>query len=324
MCDDANSSSSQGVDGIDMTDRPLGIVVVGLGIAGKVRVRDLKQKILGDTVVLRGVISRRQVEDDLPVLHWDEALTRDDVDAFIICTENDTHEEYARKILEHGKHVLVDFPLSLTAESGKNIFDLAESQGLTCHVEDIALLLDSHKDMKQTIQNKTVPLIEGSIRLDARFLKEWIADLSRAGFPSFSGISQLEILYDLFGELSLKEAHFVHEPDLQLLTCKLHTSDSRPIIWRIERVRGGKPRQASQEYKFEDGSTVTPAPVSKPPGPPPPGHKGLFARDLEIFLSEIRGERSSDDIAQDKKRVLYCLELAEKIEKMAKTGTSCS
>lgn len=306
-----------------MTEKPLGIVVVGLGIAGKVRVRDLKQKVLGDSVVLRGVISRRQIEDDLPVLDWDEALTRDDVDAFVICTENDTHEEYARKILEHGKHVLVDFPLCLTAEGGKKIFNLAESKGLTCHVEDIALLLDSHKDMKHAIQNKNVPFIEGTIRLDARFLKEWIADIRRAGFPSFSGISQLEILYDLFGELSLQEAHFEHETDLHRLTCKLHTLDNRPLTWISERVRGGKPRQASQEYKFEDGTTVTPAPVSKPSGPPPPGHKGLFARDLEIFLSEVRGERSSDEIAQDKKRVLYCLELAEKIETMAKTGT-CS
>ena len=102
-----------------------------------------------------------------------------------------------------------------------------------------------------------------------------------------------------------------------------YKSFCRPLTWISERVRGGKPRQASQEYKFEDGTTVTPAPVSKPSGPPPPGHKGLFARDLEIFLSEVRGERSSDEIAQDKKRVLYCLELAEKIETMAKTGT-CS
>jgi len=39
---------------------------------------------------------------------------------------------------------------------------------------------------------------------------------------------------------------------------------------------------------------------------------------LEFFLAEIRGERSSDEIAQDKKRVLYCLELAEEIEKMAR------
>lgn len=39
---------------------------------------------------------RRKVEGDVPSLSWDEALARDDVDALIICTENDTHEEYAR------------------------------------------------------------------------------------------------------------------------------------------------------------------------------------------------------------------------------------
>ena len=38
--------------------KPLGIVVVGLGRAGQSRVRDLKQKVLGETAVLRGIISR--------------------------------------------------------------------------------------------------------------------------------------------------------------------------------------------------------------------------------------------------------------------------
>lgn len=88
----------------------------------------------------------------------------------------------------------------------------------------------------------------------------------------------------------------------------------------IERVRDGKPRQTFKEFKFEDGTVLTPAPVKSPP-PPTPGHKGLFARDLELFLAEIRRERSSDEMAQDRKRVLYCLELAEEIEKMAKAGT---
>lgn len=41
------------------------------------------------------LFSRRKVED-VTFLTWEESLSRDDVDAFIICTENDTHEEYAR------------------------------------------------------------------------------------------------------------------------------------------------------------------------------------------------------------------------------------
>lgn len=99
--------------------------------------------------------------------------------------------------------------------------------GLVCHVENIALLVPSHQDFKHTIRSKTVPLQEGTVRLDARFSNEWITDLNRAGFPSFSGISDLECLTDLFGNLTLKEAHFVQEPDLLLLTCKFSTEDNR-------------------------------------------------------------------------------------------------
>ena len=99
--------------------------------------------------------------------------------------------------------------------------------GLICHVENIALLLESHQDFKQSIKAKTAPLLEGTIRLDARFSSKWLSDLSRAGFPSFSGISNLECLYDLFGELMLQEAHFVHETDRYSLTSKFVTSDNR-------------------------------------------------------------------------------------------------
>lgn len=78
-CDDANFScdfqEEEGGDWIDMTEKPLGIVVVGLGIAGKVRVRDLKQKVLGDSVVLRGVISRWDWSDSVVVNLLGNTLT---------------------------------------------------------------------------------------------------------------------------------------------------------------------------------------------------------------------------------------------------------
>ena len=92
--------------------------------------------------------------------------------------------------------------------------------------------------------------------------------------------------------------------------------DFRPLTWVRVRERDGKARERFLEYKFEDGTVLTPPPPCAPP-PPTPGHKGLFARDMELFLAEIRGERSRDDIAKDKKRVLDCLELAEEIKKMA-------
>ena len=40
-------------------------------------------------------MSRRKV-DEVTCLTWEEALARNDVDAFVISTENNTHEEYVR------------------------------------------------------------------------------------------------------------------------------------------------------------------------------------------------------------------------------------
>lgn len=41
-----------------MSSKVLGVVVVGFGRIGKVRVRDIQQKLFGDCVVVRAVVSR--------------------------------------------------------------------------------------------------------------------------------------------------------------------------------------------------------------------------------------------------------------------------
>ena len=41
-----------------LAEMVLGVVVVGIGRAGKARIRDIQQHILGEDVVLRGIISR--------------------------------------------------------------------------------------------------------------------------------------------------------------------------------------------------------------------------------------------------------------------------
>lgn len=104
-----------------------------------------------------------------------------------------------------------------------------------------------------------------------------------------------------------------HTPSWQLT---ITVCVCRPLTWITERVRDGKPRQRFQEFEFEDGTVLT-LPPAGPPPPPTPGHKGLFARDMELFFAEIRGQRSREEMAEDKKRILACLELAEEIEKMA-------
>ncbi len=69
------------------------------------------------------------------------------VDAVSICTPNSTHVEYATKALQNGLHVLLEKPMSTSAEEAKALEQLALSRGKTAMVgmshryrEDVTVL----------------------------------------------------------------------------------------------------------------------------------------------------------------------------------------
>ena len=59
-----------------------------------------------------------------------EAMAADDVDAVYIVTTHDSHYEYAKLALELGKPVLVEKPITMTAEQAKDLQKLAKKKGL--------------------------------------------------------------------------------------------------------------------------------------------------------------------------------------------------
>ena len=56
-------------------------------------------------------------------------LADSEIDLVSICSPNDTHFEYSQKCLLAGKHVLVEKPMTATAEEAKQLIALAEKQG---------------------------------------------------------------------------------------------------------------------------------------------------------------------------------------------------
>jgi predicted dehydrogenase len=59
----------------------------------------------------------------------DSALADADVDAVVVATPTTTHYELTRRVLEAGKHVLVEKPLADTAEHALALDDLARERG---------------------------------------------------------------------------------------------------------------------------------------------------------------------------------------------------
>lgn len=66
-----------------------------------------------------------------------EVLRDDDVDAVIVCTPNRTHEAIGRRVLEAGKHLLMEKPLAMSHSAAEELAGLAADRDLALVVGHI-------------------------------------------------------------------------------------------------------------------------------------------------------------------------------------------
>jgi predicted dehydrogenase len=60
----------------------------------------------------------------------DELLKDDEINLIVICTKHDSHFEYAKMVLKHNKHCLIEKPFMETSQQAREIFGLAKQKGL--------------------------------------------------------------------------------------------------------------------------------------------------------------------------------------------------
>ncbi|XP_062848987.1 biliverdin reductase A [Trichomycterus rosablanca] len=283
-----------------------GCVVVGVGIAGRVRIRDLLAPLpasAAEIFSLKGFVSRRTLqEQQVQQISLEEVLSRSDIQAVFVCTENSNHEEDVRRFLEAGKHVCVEYPMSLSYQAAADLWDLAQQKGLVLHEEHIELLTPHFKQLKKDIAGKQ--LEEGSLHFTGGALK------SDFGFPSFSGIARLTWLVDLFGELSVWAATLVEDPERKQMkmTAQLLTRDQKPLTWTEERAEGlGRTKRIHLRFTT---CTVTELPV----GVREP--VGLFMQDMVHFGRKGQGAVPVEELQAEKRRILHCLKLADCIRQL--------
>ncbi|MED6258168.1 hypothetical protein ATANTOWER_003774 [Ataeniobius toweri] len=63
--------------------------------------------------------------------------------------------------LEAGKHVCVEYPMTLSYKAAAELWDLAQKKGVILHEEHIELLTEDYKQLKKEVDGKV--LLEGSL-----------------------------------------------------------------------------------------------------------------------------------------------------------------
>ncbi|XP_074508298.1 biliverdin reductase A [Sebastes fasciatus] len=287
-----------------------GAVVVGIGTAGWVRIRDMLTPLPGspaEKLNVKGFISRRSLDDQQGVsqISLEEAVSREDIHVAFICTENASHEDNVRTFLQAGKHVCVEYPMTMNYKSAAELWDFAQEKGVILHEEHIELLSENYKVLKREVEGKV--LQEGTLHFTGGALKPDF------GFLAFSGIARLTWLVDLFGELSVTAATIEENPgnNYSKMTAKLQTSDNKPLTW-IEERGPGLPRDKNINFRF-DSCTLTEIP------PAPRGAVGLFMQDLVNFSAKLEGQVSPEELQREKTRILHCFQLAERIQQLCQS-----
>ncbi|XP_069581886.1 biliverdin reductase A [Brachyistius frenatus] len=287
-----------------------GAVVVGIGTAGWVRIRDMLAPLPGspaEQLSVKGFISRRKLDTQQGVaqISVDEAVNSNDINMAFVCTENESHEENVRMFLQAGKHVCVEYPMTMNYKAAVDLWNLAREKGVILHEEHIELLTEDYKELKRQTEGKV--LQEASLHFTGGALKPGF------GFLAFSGIARLTWLVELFGELSVTAATVEEDSanNYTKMTAKLLTSDNRPLTW-IEERQPDLPRAKNINFRF-DSCTLTQIP------PAPRGGVGLFMQDLVLFSAKLAGQVSPEELQRERARILHCLEVAERIREVCQS-----
>jgi predicted dehydrogenase len=113
------------------------VAIVGCGLIGYKRARALggcPLVAVADTQTARAMQLASQFPGCVAASTWQEAVSRDDVDAVIVATTNDALARVTLEAVRRGKHVLVEKPAARSAAELRPVVEAARAAGVVVKV----------------------------------------------------------------------------------------------------------------------------------------------------------------------------------------------
>ena len=233
--------------------------------------------------------------------------------------------------MEAGKHVVVEYPLSLDSSEAAEIIALAEKKNKLLHVEHIELIGGLHQAIKQHLRDigNVFYASYTTIAPQRQVSRSWKYHREMFGFPLAAALSRIHRLTDLFGnvaEVNCKNRYW-NIPDTNYFTaclCKAQLNFDNGIIADITYGKGDKFWYGHRTFEIngdrgtllfegEKGTLIrdkekTPITVAS--------RRGLFAKDTEMVLDYLTLGKY---LYLQPDASLYALQVANMAEKAAIT-----
>ncbi|MEB3336052.1 MAG: Gfo/Idh/MocA family oxidoreductase, partial [Leptolyngbyaceae bacterium] len=182
---------------------------VGTGYAAKLRAETIQADPRSRLIAVAGHTLEKTTAFSLtyeaePLDSWRALVERPDLDLVIVANINRDHGAIARAALQAGKHVVVEYPLSLEVAEAESLIDLATTQGKLLHVEHIELLSGIHQALKQALPEVGTAFYAryATITPQHPAPERWTYHTEQFGFPLIAALSRIHRLTDIFGPVA--------------------------------------------------------------------------------------------------------------------------
>ncbi|WP_448561522.1 Gfo/Idh/MocA family protein [Trichothermofontia sp.] len=306
------TDSSAGHGGIKAIAFPLKIGLVGTGYAANARAEVLQwDKRVQLTAVAGHSPTKTQAFAQTYGLAacdtWEVLVNRADLDLIVIATANHLHGPIVRAALEAGKHVVVEFPLTLDFSEAASLLARARSQQCLLHVEHIELLGGLHQASRQFLpQVGAVFAVDyATVHPQRPAPRRWTYHRDWFGFPLIGALSRIHRLTDLFGtvamvscQLRYGEGPTIAPSDAYYTTCLCQaqlqfdngvlatvTYGKGEALWQAARSLTIQGDRGALIFEGDAGQLVT---ATGTQDLPLSSRRGLFAQDMQQVLAHLQ------------------------------------
>ena len=112
--------------------------IIGLGAIGSMHIKNIQEGKVANCEIAcvcdEKYIDPEKFKGLKAYSNANDLLADENVEAVLVATPSFNHFELAKKVLEAGKHVLIEKPIALTSFEAKKIVELAKVKGKTCAI----------------------------------------------------------------------------------------------------------------------------------------------------------------------------------------------
>lgn len=288
-----------------MDQLPIRAGIVGTGYAANQRAQTLQADARSRLVVVCGhtpetvqdFVQRHQTS---AVESWQQVVAHPDVDLVFVCTINRDHGAIVQQALTAGKHVVVEYPISLDPTEAQSLIALAQAQGKLLHVEHIELLGGLHQALQQSLPEIGTPVYARYVTIVPKHPapQRWTYHRDLFGFPFKAALPHIHRFTNLFGNVATVSCNtqFWQNSDYyRACLCTAQLQFVQGLIAHVTYGKGDVFRQRLRIFEvhgdhgtlvFEGdqgklirGEEEHPITVA--------GRRGLFVKDTEMVLDHL-------------------------------------